>query len=1172
MARAVQVNGAVWAIDAAGSVRRTAPAHAAWLPVPSAPPAARALAAAPSLLRVLAAGADGSVRAFDAESAELVASAEALHSPVTALLALDREGALFVATADGAIVRMDLESLEFLAMLGEGGVEHRGAVHALVADDQFLYSGGADASVLVWNFDNNSCEREISMPSGPVRSLLRVDLVLWVGQESGLVEVLDIYGDDTNGIECIARASPHSRPVSTLLRVGQSEVWSAAEPVLLSGDGEQCAGHDVAIWDVRDMAVCDHIEATEKDDVFAMIIAGRSAYEDVRVLSLSKSLGVREFSKTVAGCFRAGQFFEDSEVEEDLLDAVTDLEDQLDKANDEIHLLRSKERFYGIDSLAQTSVVRPLGLANSVNTMAAAPIDRPSVNGKGGSLLGISSGTSVERDVLNGQSPSVSLENVTSPRLSASVTDALSISLRRASELLSTLLADSIADSDPRDVSRKYNHETQSAIARVTKEIAVGIELINTCREENMEMAPYDTKKGDDPSIDEENLTTLKNELKSVQVRLETETEKRRVLEKDLSVVCTERNLLATDLEELQAESNLTMESLEQVIRGQDDKLTASKERCVELVQSQHAMELQYEAEKARRGELESMLGEQVSQLNAIAANVGPEFTDQLEIAYQRLDTDAVELEALQARVKSLEVQLEDRTATVQQLSDDRDSLQSSLSILREQSSKRDMDEATSAKLRLDSAKAEARSKAQENLKLQCEKDVLEQEMARRRTETIAEKEELQSTLDALQEQMRAQRLEITGLLSVEKELEEEKALGAAAAAQSAELQIALATAREQEENSRQDVLQLQIDKEELEEEIAHRLTAAEYQNAEVAAMKSAISKLRAALSEIQDALDSSEAEVADLLDKLNESEKCATEAKARIAESQLKTKEMELASEHRASTLEGELKAAHSLLASAQGEIAQLSKEIDSLHRTNRARESELIELREAILVRDESISDRAKLLEVLISERDELMALHRNARNDAVEPNTESAKSARDDLELRNALDVACKGMAVTQEKLRELSHTARSYKQVADSHAESLPALIELEAELQRLAGRNRGVAKDLIPALGVVQSIIAVYFSPEEKLNNALGEDMRYISSPMRFDALQSVIATLRSTRGQSPRLPTDSSSGQANQENQENGPNITNTPVADVMSLSPVDARESSWTPRRFLNF
>lgn len=104
------------------------------------------------------------------------------------------------------------------------------AIFALTADSGFLYAGGSDGVVHIWELNSHSLLRQISVEQDRITCLLRAGpSALWVGYRRGVVRVLAVFGDDTAGIETLACAQPHASAVTSLVHVSADEVWSVAE-------------------------------------------------------------------------------------------------------------------------------------------------------------------------------------------------------------------------------------------------------------------------------------------------------------------------------------------------------------------------------------------------------------------------------------------------------------------------------------------------------------------------------------------------------------------------------------------------------------------------------------------------------------------------------------------------------------------------------------------------------------------------------------------------------------------------------------------------------------------------------------------------------------------------------------------------------------------------------
>lgn len=1201
MSRAVHASGRVWAVARDGSLRHAdASTTPDWQDAAPLSSPVVALAACDDRVSVYAACRDGSLHLFHAQNAALVLSSPApLHDVPLCILPLPMENALFVGLQDGAVVRCHLASLAFDCMLG-CGVEHKDAVNALDADDQYLYSGGEDAVVLVWDLREANAVREISMPSAAVRSLLRVDVALWVGLANGSVEVFDIFGDDTNGIERIANKTPHAGPVTDLVKIGEAEVWS------LSGAPHHAEipldeAPSLAVWDTKDLsfAITDSLQ---ERDLMSVTIVDRMSFEEVTVLALTNSLGPHFISKTVRGSLEAPSE-EDSENYDPF---VSDLQSRLVQANEELHIIKSSASYrkaveeehkdHGMPSLLITSPeIGPV----SRYPFADGDQDDYSPMHRNGSFNLSPTSTDREGNLFT---------------LPKSTSETLLTSLRRISELLVTLLTDDVL-SPSEGHTRGSSDELRAAVATITRELNAGRQLVESCA-----VTPHSDNSL--IAVDENDLThNIRYQNSSccesatllVRKKLDKEQYNNRMLQKDLHVVTKERELLDDDFKQLRTQSETTMSSLEGIIRDGSTEAASKDALVAELRREYKLMESNYHNEVNRREQLERKLDEQVECLSRHAEKASKVCEEQLGAAYDKLETKSIQIQAQKDSIRGLETKTELLLSTNQSLGEICRSLENKVEDQNEQMQNAEKDfKAKSAcavqyhrneisrlqeehesqlhsmrskhdevmhamKARMSEYERDERTKQLEVRKLNDELVAMTQalENANAKLRALEDSGQEISTQFQVQTKREAELLE-SEICALEQRLEESKV--------QADLEVKICREKYlcqmQEKDARIEELQSRLidiranvnvtsgsasqpDKEvellrneisSLQEELEHRKAAANLYEQETQTVNMAASNFRAAADDLQIALSSAERDIALLNRQLEEMKALIKVKEAYILQlERVRGRKEGRVSE--ATGVEDSNVATQALLASANGEIEQMSNQLEAMHVALMQQERELVELRMALAssgqnkkydvetreprLKEGAIDNNENLGAALSpgpSTHDRLEDMPTSVscepmRNPLGNKDLSPNNFAAEEILVNDALQEVQDGMVMTQSKLRELVKTARKCRKSAQSHLDVLPALYELEAELVRVSQEDTRKASRLTSARGIVQSVIAQYFSHSEKraVLRRYDESL-YAPSAQRLEALQRAVAEMRALRtaSQEPSdVPLDS---------------------------------------------
>lgn len=485
MPLSAHVNGYLWAISAEGAVFFTPSISPAWQCL-SLPTTTTTLAASEALDLLFIACDDGSLHAIQASSGNVVrSSATPLHSRPLCLVVVASEQALFAGLSDGAVVRIHLPSLAFDCMLG-CGVEHSSAVHALAVDNHYLYSAGDDTVVLVWDLKDLTTVRDFSVSSVAIRSLLRIGFVLWLGLHNGTVQVIEIFGDDLNGVTNVSAKRPHNSPVVDLVQVGQTQVWSLEQAVVGMPSSSSPLSHpsdnlidtdtilnnnnnntvstrsNVAVWDIHDFT---YRLSDEVDNVFvrSLAIVRSEPFHRVTVAALSPDLSAQ---LVVSNVLANGQSltspvneatnnsFPDAQMYEQQQVYVKDLERQLAAATEKLRLT-------DIDDTALNTTDDANAQLSSRGVQQQHPQHNPSDD-----VVVNSSSIGEDAQLLVSTAlPTLTVPVTADPFvMPASVTDAIQTSLNKLADVLASLLTEDVLSCDTGLPRKQQSASTAAAI------------------------------------------------------------------------------------------------------------------------------------------------------------------------------------------------------------------------------------------------------------------------------------------------------------------------------------------------------------------------------------------------------------------------------------------------------------------------------------------------------------------------------------------------------------------------------------------------------------------------------------------------------------------------------------------------------------------------------------
>lgn len=687
----VHAAGHIWAIAHDGSLRFTPAAHIQWRAITTLPSPATTITTCTATATIFVACADLSLHALHPTSAALQASStNALHSAAQCLCACAAESALFSGLEDGSIVRVHLPSLAFDCMLGLG-VEHQQAVRALESDGQYLYSAGDDATVLVWSVPDSKPVRDFNCFSGPIRSLLRVDISLWVGLDNGCVEAFEIFGDAVHGVSQTMKEQPHSRPVNSLVRAGDNTVWSV-EDLPHSFDPNRAYAPCVAVWDLRDFS---YRLADELDTPFvtSITVVDTLPLQRVTVLALSPDLDAQliinegvassQLATTVPGtvCVAVqpptNVETAPSQPHYDAMQLyITDLENQLLEANAQIQYLASAVPSHvspDIDPLISElpDILPPLspavrGMDKSLLT------ELPVHNGSPTQVLGrspraMSHEATQHEDALivevDDREPDLSQELC----LPSSVSGALQRTLTKLADLLVSLLTSEVLAAENKDAPPRNSGKLRESIATLTRELTVGRQLVECCaRVDDGDIAELLAQVGPLQSASEATSRSVATDatVKDLRRRLDDAANRMHQYEANLRAVTSERDLVKEDLHQVRAQSELTMKSLEDLLRERATTVESRDKVVLKLRSEVMEMDKALRAEKKRRKILQESVDQGTQQLTEIAHTTAQAYENQLKTSYDKIETKTIEIQALHTAKYTLEGKYEELRTT----------------------------------------------------------------------------------------------------------------------------------------------------------------------------------------------------------------------------------------------------------------------------------------------------------------------------------------------------------------------------------------------------------------------------------------------------------------------------------------------------------------------------
>lgn len=1283
MPLSVHLSGHLWAIAPDGTLFYTAATNPLWRPI-SLSNAAITLASSEFVPIVFVACDDGSIHAFNPVTAELLGSSPTpLHSRPLCLLPVPSENALFAGLYDGAVVRVHLPSLAFDCMLG-CGVEHTSSVYALASDNHYLFSAGDDGIVLVWDIKELTTVRDFSVSCSPIRSLLRVNFVLWMGLKNGSVQVLEIFGDDLNGVSKVSEKHPHTRPVTSLVQVGDSSVWSVEEIPAVISPNAPFQSH-VAIWDTRDFSF---VMADDLDDMLirSVAVVNTFPYQRVTVAALSTDLAAKLVVREIVASPKSRSMADPSH---ELY--VAELENQLAQANEHI-------RFLNTASIGTSAVPdNAFGPACIDNIQSPSPNRAPlneftiakssTVNSASKTYMTKALDSSGNR---RGEAPSDSLV------LSSSVSDALQSTLSNVADLLVSLLTKEVLAAENSGSTSTTSEHLRNTVATLTKELNIGRQLVACCASGDETgsaqlLGQMESSMSSMTSPQRSRSLTNDETVRDLRRRLDDMLNRTRQLETNLRDVSNERDLLKDDVQHEREQAERTMSSLEGLIRERNSTIDAKNATIAELRLSLERSEDAIRAERHARNVVHKSVVEETERLAEVGRATTRAYEEQLKASFSKIEKKSNEIqrnrdtirtmeseiaelrdsnEKLEERCKEFEKELADATAAVNAARKDlaaniaakeaqhRDAVQKlrqkhdceltsvsqDLDTLRHDYEQfRKLSDQTCETLRaeleaLRQAEKEELSTLQEKTNQRIENLRTELDAARRETRLAQERiSELETELGArvtvkgrdeiilkhaeigkevvteegtanhvgngrdpegdninCNEIKNSELSKIDGhesnpeefsdnLINDSDMVENIRGKNEKEAVRNVELgnmsQLVLIETEERDSKSPIDqggesdksdeyknCLDLVILREEVEllkSEVEHRQAAAILFEEEAESMRSVIIDLREATNELQLSLEHSEDESRHLYTRVDEMRAAVRMRDMRIAQLEgrvaaLSCTSQEVEGDRVKVELDANAKAIQALLASANGEIEQMTRELEAMYRAQFAREKELQSLHEAISMRDEKIRARDIAIEDIRSRAKCTACQGEHITNlltcDLASAETVFSDEASDngktyvssgllkigdsslpdksidsgdgmlrggDTLIWSTLKELEEGMIVTQGRLRDVTRLAREYKSLAMSNLEILPALHEVECELARVMQHaGSATSNQLMCARGIVQSIIAQHYSTSQKrqvLGESLSKNPKYAASSRRLAALHVAVRKLQAGR-------------------------------------------------------
>ncbi|CDF35008.1 unnamed protein product [Chondrus crispus] len=1106
MSRVVFANGRLWAVARDGSLRHkllsTEPPK--WEEPAELPSPVRSIAACDDRISVYAACSDGSFHAFNAQTGELLRSNRfQVHAVPLCILPISNENALFFGLQDGTVGRCHLGSLAFDCMLG-CGTEHKEAVNALAADDKYLYSAGEDAMVLVWDLKVGGAVREISMAREAIRSVLRVDDALWLGLVDGAVQVFDIVGDDSNGIELMVDKAPHNGPVSDLVRVGTQEVWSVAGHSSYSNVSQEYIPN-VVKWDTQDLTFTA-IDSVKERDLMSIAVVERSMFEEITVLAIDNSLDSKAVRTAVKG--RLPPFLS------------VDVSDNGDTLESDYGSQTWESR--GDSYIVASSRLYQQHVNNPSKGKPATGENMPPDNAVGDDL---------GKDQLTAPVPQSAtpfpLDTADEEKclhiLPTSTSQGLLSTMRRISELLATLLTNNVLSAEGN--TKADNHALRTRVATITQELNTGMQLIESSPVIQDINSPFIVGDENDLMQNNQNQGVAPSDrtAATLRLRLQKERKLKEQLEKNLRLVTKDRDMAYSELNEHRENNENAMSSYEECIRVLQDSGSMKDKEIHDLGKENRRLD---DALKQVKGTLEE-----------VAMNCENEKRESRHI----IEKNNLEIEGQKKVISDLKSQnsklLDAGKFLLEQFDVSVEQQKNELLTLRQEHEAHVRDLCSKHTLEMEKSRASLTQETSE------------------RGENYAEVKHLRMELESVSREFDSAKAEVRDLNSALEKKEEEFRSVSGSSLQLPE-DIGSSSSISDQVRDKAEALKGQISI--LTEELLHRKSAADMYEEENRALDTGVSKYKAAAEELKKELSFAEDENRSLEKQLRHAREVITRGESHASQLQEQLERLRSAASKDPVRHDNAV-ALKALLTSANGEIEQMSSQIEAMQVVQDQQERELTGLREAMTSAETAVRKPANSGSGAANDLGTTAAASAMCERCA----SRSSSSVNNALVNETILEVQ-DGMDEMHEKLRDISNTARKYKLCAQAHVDILPALYELEAELLRVSREERSTANKLRTSRGVVQSVIAQYYSARERQGALLDcDEALYVPSANRLEALRQAVVGMRARRTGSNPWPLAATVASAPQLRRN-----VSLRHEDQDQLSPNDVE----TPRRLLTF
>ncbi|KAL5814933.1 hypothetical protein ACOSQ4_025574 [Xanthoceras sorbifolium] len=193
---------------------------------------------------------DKSFKIWNAKSYKCLESVKAHEDAVNALAVSDN-GVVYTGSSDGRIrvwERVDEGRRHTLVSTLEK--HHKSTVNALAlnGDGSFLFSGGCDSSIVVWEREGNANHvgffEALRGHTGAVLCLINVDDLLVSGSADQTVRIWQRNGKDSGGYRCMIILQGHEKPVKSLVAIQRGVCNGVVSVCSGSLDGE------IKVWNV----------------------------------------------------------------------------------------------------------------------------------------------------------------------------------------------------------------------------------------------------------------------------------------------------------------------------------------------------------------------------------------------------------------------------------------------------------------------------------------------------------------------------------------------------------------------------------------------------------------------------------------------------------------------------------------------------------------------------------------------------------------------------------------------------------------------------------------------------------------------------------------------------------------------------------------------------------